>query len=826
MKKWIAALVVLGTMSVSGARADISVSVPDFAHLRETVSLSTAGHSGAAVVDWGDGSSVSVAAGRSASHAYARPGNYTVTASAAGAGSVSRNIEVAGKVPLSEFLSRYDDPNYRGVMIMSHRSHTTNASMPENTTLAMDDAIAAGADVIETDFWVTRDGVPVITHDANPLDQNGNRRYISSLDWATVRTIRVRDRNNNVTSTCIQSAEEFLRHGRGRVYFNIDKTDANDVSAMVKVIDKLNMWESVIFYAASKKDELVAAHPGVHLGCWAASASTFTGSTAKHNYTQGSYQPTGTVFTNINAGIRDGLLPCICLLNVHDAATPNFGTDPAAIKAITDHWGRVGYIMTDDPAGCASALNSLGYPTGHMAGASTLYVLPESNGDACGRSWEDAMGPAEFARIMSDDTDLSGIDIVFGEGTFQIPMRTALTKKVKSMRGQGVGKTVIRPASAPSSIDNLFYVRGADILIVGITFDGGYGVDQAARTRAFWLDGTGSTLDFWQCEFRGFNCGAGGDWDGVGSVLNIDGSADNLIKMRDVSVHDNRSSSRGVVRLGGAGRLFVTNSRFYGNVTNNNWGICVHGATASTVCVNNTSFADNRSYGTWRPIMVNTDGDLLLLSSSFYAPSRSESHIESMVRYNEARTHLLANNFFFGEDNVYSVHNEGTTAKFTSGGANIFQHFLGTTEDNAGDTFLGDVRPSNLTVTDGGAVRCDVPDVASHFLTADDLHRLATNFNSVNVAGVGADFIGWVNTDLYSDCEGNRRNSAKFQPGSYDAYLSTTSDTVTDIRHDAAADTEPEAYYTLSGQRLSAAPGVPGVYLVRRGATVKKVLIR
>ena len=85
MKKWIAALVVLGTMSVSGARADISVSVPDFAHLRETVSLSTAGHSGAAVVDWGDGSSVSVAAGRSASHAYARPGNYTVTASAAGA---------------------------------------------------------------------------------------------------------------------------------------------------------------------------------------------------------------------------------------------------------------------------------------------------------------------------------------------------------------------------------------------------------------------------------------------------------------------------------------------------------------------------------------------------------------------------------------------------------------------------------------------------------------------------------------------------------------------------------------------------------------------
>ena len=55
MKKWIAALVVLGTMSVSGARADISVSVPDFAHLRETVSLSTAGHSGAAVVDWGDG---------------------------------------------------------------------------------------------------------------------------------------------------------------------------------------------------------------------------------------------------------------------------------------------------------------------------------------------------------------------------------------------------------------------------------------------------------------------------------------------------------------------------------------------------------------------------------------------------------------------------------------------------------------------------------------------------------------------------------------------------------------------------------------------------
>jgi len=74
-------------------------------------------------------------------------------------------------------------------VIIAHRGAMTEA--PENTRLAFDKALAHGVDGIEFDVQTSRDGFPVIYHDATISRINGGRKSISDftfqelagLDW-------------------------------------------------------------------------------------------------------------------------------------------------------------------------------------------------------------------------------------------------------------------------------------------------------------------------------------------------------------------------------------------------------------------------------------------------------------------------------------------------------------------------------------------------------------------------------------------------------------------------------------------------------------------
>lgn len=64
------------------------------------------------------------------------------------------------------------EPPERGrIEVIAHRGYSAVA--PENTMVAVEAAIAAGADAVEFDLHVTRDGVPVLFHDAT-LDRTTN----------------------------------------------------------------------------------------------------------------------------------------------------------------------------------------------------------------------------------------------------------------------------------------------------------------------------------------------------------------------------------------------------------------------------------------------------------------------------------------------------------------------------------------------------------------------------------------------------------------------------------------------------------------------------
>src|SRR5215813_10685404 len=74
-------------------------------------------------------------------------------------------------------------------LIIGHRG--ASAVVPENTMAAFREAIAAGADGIEFDVRLTRDGVPVIIHDDSLRRTSGLSQRIAALTWSRLEQLGV-----------------------------------------------------------------------------------------------------------------------------------------------------------------------------------------------------------------------------------------------------------------------------------------------------------------------------------------------------------------------------------------------------------------------------------------------------------------------------------------------------------------------------------------------------------------------------------------------------------------------------------------------------------
>ena len=74
-------------------------------------------------------------------------------------------------------------------LIIGHRG--ASAVAPENTMAAFREAIAVGADGIEFDVRLTRDGVPIIIHDNTLRRTTGLPHRIADLTWPELESLNV-----------------------------------------------------------------------------------------------------------------------------------------------------------------------------------------------------------------------------------------------------------------------------------------------------------------------------------------------------------------------------------------------------------------------------------------------------------------------------------------------------------------------------------------------------------------------------------------------------------------------------------------------------------
>src|SRR5579872_509199 len=75
--------------------------------------------------------------------------------------------------------------NARSRLVIAHRGNAAHA--PENTIESFAQAVALGVDALEFDVHVTRDGVPVVIHDATLARTTGRPESVASLTLAQLQ---------------------------------------------------------------------------------------------------------------------------------------------------------------------------------------------------------------------------------------------------------------------------------------------------------------------------------------------------------------------------------------------------------------------------------------------------------------------------------------------------------------------------------------------------------------------------------------------------------------------------------------------------------------
>lgn len=119
------------------------------------------------------------------------------------------------------------------ILIAAHRG--AHLDQPENSLPAIRRAVEVGADIVEIDIRLTRDGVPILMHDETVDRTTNGTGAVAEMTLEEIRALRLRGPDGEITDLPVPTLEEALEIGTDRVLINLDlKSDA--VPAVVEIV--------------------------------------------------------------------------------------------------------------------------------------------------------------------------------------------------------------------------------------------------------------------------------------------------------------------------------------------------------------------------------------------------------------------------------------------------------------------------------------------------------------------------------------------------------------------------------------------------------------
>ncbi len=143
-------------------------------------------------------------------------------------------------------------------MIVAHRGASSDA--PENTLPAFELAWEQGADAIEGDFRLTRDGQIVCIHDEDTKEVSGQELIVKDTTLEELRKLDIgTKRGGKYISAAIPTIDEvFATIPEGKVIYIEIKCGKEIIPALFKAIEKAGLTEKQVVFIAFDDDVIQA----------------------------------------------------------------------------------------------------------------------------------------------------------------------------------------------------------------------------------------------------------------------------------------------------------------------------------------------------------------------------------------------------------------------------------------------------------------------------------------------------------------------------------------------------------------------------------------
>jgi len=129
------------------------------------------------------------------------------------------------------------------MLIIGHRG--SQGTKPENTVAALREAIEADADIVEFDIRLTRDSIPVLSH--NWLLNGTRKRELALVRRYTLAELQKRTAGSEHPITTLDTA---LKECYGKIYINVELKELSSVTPALDVIKRYAKtkrgWDSIL----------------------------------------------------------------------------------------------------------------------------------------------------------------------------------------------------------------------------------------------------------------------------------------------------------------------------------------------------------------------------------------------------------------------------------------------------------------------------------------------------------------------------------------------------------------------------------------------------
>ncbi len=135
----------------------------------------------------------------------------------------------------------------RQILVIGHRGLPSVA--PENSIEGSALAYEAGADIVENDVYLTKDGVVVIMHDDTVDRTTNGTGNIESMTYEQVKALTL-NAAGGLTDCKIPTLEEYFQAFGSldkQLFIEIKTTNANVIEPMAKLIEEYNMSSKICF---------------------------------------------------------------------------------------------------------------------------------------------------------------------------------------------------------------------------------------------------------------------------------------------------------------------------------------------------------------------------------------------------------------------------------------------------------------------------------------------------------------------------------------------------------------------------------------------------